>query len=79
MPSLWMGETESYTDEEKAEFNNMINDVLSRTNYSGNYINYSEEVGMSPYTDFIDITHLTLEVADEFSKYINNRVFGDIE
>lgn len=79
MPPLWTGETESHTDQERAEFNNMINNALFGTSYSDNYINYSEEVGLSSYTDFIDITHLKPEAADEFSKYINNRVFGGLE
>ena len=76
MPPLWEGETESHSAQERREFNNMINDALSRTNYRDNYINYSEEMGLSSYQDFIDVTHLK-PAADTFSQYINDRVFGE--
>jgi hypothetical protein len=77
MPPLWEGETESHSAQERREFNNMINDALSRTNYRDNYINYSEEMGLSSYQDFIDVTHLKPAAADTFSQYINDRVFGE--
>lgn len=76
MPPLWIGETSSHSNQERDEFNNFINNVLSRTSYKNNYINYSEEMGLSSYTDFIDVTHLKPTAADEFSKYINSIVFG---
>lgn len=75
MPPLWEGETTSHTDQERKSFNDMIISTLHGTRYSENYINYSEEEGLSSYTDFIDITHLKPSKADEFSKYINQRIF----
>lgn len=79
MPPLWEGETASHTEQERKEFNEMITGTLSGTCYSDNYINYSEEEGLSSYTDFIDITHLKPSAADEFSKYINQRIFIDFD
>lgn len=76
MPPLWEGEIKTHSDQERREFNNMINDALSETDYRNNYINYSEEMGVSSYQDFIDVTHLKPTTADEFSQYINDRVFG---
>lgn len=75
MPPLWSGETDSHTDKERDEFNNMIISTIADTRYKDNYINYSEENGLSPYTDFIDITHLHPSAADRFSEYINQRIF----
>lgn len=76
MPPLWSGETSSHSDQERDEFNSLINNTLSQTSYRNNYINYSEEMGLSSFTDFIDITHLKPAVADEYSKYISSIVFG---
>ena len=75
MPPLWKGEIASHSDEERVNFNKMIRNSLAKTPYDGHYINYSEEEGLSSYMDFIDITHLTLEAADNYSEYINNRLF----
>ena len=76
MPPLWEGEISSHSDEERVNFNEMIRNSLVETPYDGHYINYSEEEGLSSYKDFIDITHLTLEAADDYSEYINNRLFN---
>lgn len=51
--------------------------MFSEIRYSDNYINYSEEKGLSSYMDFIDITHLKPSVVDEFSEHINHRGVGD--
>lgn len=77
MPPLWSGETKSHTDEERKVFDDMIRSELSGTAFAGNYINYSEENGLLPYTDFTDITHLNAEASDRFSEYINEKIFGD--
>ena len=76
MPPLWEGETSSHTDDERARFDSKIREALSKTPYKNNYINYYGEKGLSSYKDFIDVTHLKPEAADEFSKYINERIFG---
>lgn len=72
MPPLWSGETKLHTDEERKVFDDMIRSELSGTAFAGNYINYSEENGLLPYTDFIDITHLNAEASDRFSE----KIFG---
>lgn len=77
MPPLWEGETKSHSDQERELFNAMIYDSLSKTDYRNNYINYSKEVGLSSYVDFVDITHLNQTAADAFSEYINNRIFRE--
>ena len=76
MPPLWSGETKLHTDEERKVFDDMIRSELSGTAFAGNYINYSEENGLSSYTDFIDITHLNAEASDRFSEYISEKIFG---
>lgn len=76
MPPLWSGETQLHTDEERKVFDDMIRSELSGTAFAGNYINYSEENGLSPYTDFTDITHLNAEASDRFSEYISEKIFG---
>lgn len=75
MPPLWEGGLVSHSDEEWAVFNEMIRSSLAGTPYDGHYFNYSEEEGLSSYMDFADDTHLTLEAADDYSEYINNRLF----
>lgn len=77
MPPLWEGETSSHTDQEREKFNLMIRNELSKTPYANNYINYSEENGLSSYQDFIDVTHLKPESADEYSAYINEKIFSE--
>ena len=77
MPPLWEGETASHTDAERAALNQMIDRELEGTRFEGRYINYSEENGLSPYTDFIDVTHLHPEAADRYSAYLNVRIFGE--
>lgn len=76
MPPLRKGEIESHTDEERAAFNKMIRDSLAQTPYAEHYYNYSESEGLSPYTDFTDIVHLTPEASDRYSAHLNNLVFG---
>lgn len=76
MPPLWEGETSTHTDQEREEFNMMIRTELTKTPYADNYINYSEEEGLSSYQDFTDVTHLKPEAADEYSEYINEKIFG---
>ena len=75
MPPLWEGETRSHTDEERKTFDAMIKDTLSGTPYFNNYINYSEREGLLPFTDFIDITHLTPEASDHYSRYLHEMIF----
>ena len=75
MPPLWKAEVESHTDEERDAFNEMIRTTLLDTPYNNNYINYSEIEGLSPYTDFIDITHLTPEASDSYSTYLSDLIF----
>jgi hypothetical protein len=77
MPPLWEGETASHTDEERAVLNAMIQESLEGTGFEGHYINYSEEEGLLPYEDFIDVSHLTPEAADDFSAYISQKIFGE--
>lgn len=76
MPPLWESETFSHTDQERAAFNSMIRAELADTPYGANYINHSEELGLSSYKDFVDVTHLNLEGADKYSTYLNNKIFG---
>ena len=77
MPPLWSGETETHSDDERKKFNKMIREELKETKFKENYINYSEENGLSSYTDFIDVTHLTPYAADLYSKYLNEKIFGE--
>lgn len=78
MPPLWKGETVSHTDLERKCFDRMIEETLAKTCYANNYLNFSEEKGLLSYRDFIDITHLKPSVADEYSRYLNDRIFGSI-
>lgn len=77
MPPLWEGETKSHSDEERKVFDDMIRANLAEKGFEGHYFNYFEENGLSSYTDFIDVTHLKPEAADEFSKWVNKKVFGE--
>lgn len=76
MLPLWDGETKSHTDEERKEFDDKIRASLSENGFEGHYFNYYEENGLSPYSDFADVTHLKPEAAEEFSKWLNGKVFG---
>lgn len=76
MPPLWEAELATHTDAERDTFNEMIEQALEQTPYRDHYINYSLENGLLPYTDFIDVTHLTPSAADVFSTYINSKVFS---
>lgn len=78
MPPLWSGETKSHTDDERKIIDELIINALANTRYKNNYINYTNEMGLSSYEDFIDITHLKPFVADNFSKYINQKIFGNL-
>jgi hypothetical protein len=77
MAPLQEGETASHTESERDEFNDMITKSLEGTQFEGHYINYSKENGLSPYTDFADATHLTVEASDRYSEWLNSRIFGE--
>jgi hypothetical protein len=77
MAPLQEGETASHTESERDEFNDMITKSLEGTPFKGHYINYSKENGLSPYTDFADSTHLTVEASDRYSEWLNSRIFGE--
>lgn len=79
MPPLWKGETLSHTDKERKQFDDMILNELKDTPYNNHYVNYSAENGLLPYTDFIDVTHLTPEAADRYSEFLNNKIFIEKE
>lgn len=75
MPPLWEAMVESGTDEEFDKFNKMIIDSLKDTPYENQYINYCILNGLSSYEDFSDATHLSPEVADTYSGYLNHYIF----
>ena len=75
MPPIWSAETKNHTDAERAVFDNMILEELKNTKFKNNYINYSREEGLLPYTDFNDATHLSPKGADKYSEYLYKRIF----
>ncbi|WP_027728021.1 hypothetical protein [Treponema sp. C6A8] len=78
MPPLWKAELYSHSENERIEFNKMILNTLSNTSFSGHYLNYSEENGISEYTDFTDTTHLNSIAADKYSEYIDKKILSNI-
>lgn len=75
MPPLWEAEIATHTDEERRIFDDMIEESLENTPYKGHYINYTNEEGLLSWSDFADITHLSVEASDEYSKYLDSRIF----
>ena len=75
MPPLWEAETRGHTDEERREFDEMIENSLKGTPFENHYINYTTIEGLASYEDFIDVTHLSAEAADRYSEYINEKIF----
>ena len=75
MPPLREGELVGHSSLERDEFDVMIEKELKNTPYAGNYINYSRENGLLPYTEFIDITHLNPLAANKYSEYLNDVIF----
>lgn len=71
MPPARDEELSSYTDEQRTDFDAMIQEALAE-HYAGHYINCSDLPEFKHYSNYTDITHLNEEAADAFSEYLND-------
>ena len=76
MPPARDEELSSYTAEQRADFDAMIEDALAE-HYAGHYINCSDLAEFKHYSNYADITHLNEDAADAFSEYLNSVFVGN--
>lgn len=75
MPPLQEGELILHDNEEREIFDKMIYSELNKKGFRDRYINFMKLKGVSPFTDFMDVTHLNARAADEYSDYMHRIIF----